>query len=362
MNFGVTDQGFVLKDYESILADLQTRARQYLGPDIDLDDYSPLGQMFAAIAYEFARHWQLLEATYYTAYIDTAQAASLDRVVAGLNIERNPATRARGDVTFSRSTTGSTLVIPAGTRVSTPDGIIFSTLEQTLMPADALSLTIEVLADLPGAAGNVAASRIRNIISPVAGIETVINPAAMTGGADTETDAALRARAKLYAPDARATAAAIRSALLDVDGVTGATIAEDLNGNTVIAVVTGGEDADLLEAIEASRPAGIPVLLQRPQTTPVDVVATVTAAPGYLSPAVEQSVVQTLNQYLAALPLGATIDYSDILGTIVHADGVDSLLSCSATIDGQPVSALGDTVTVDVDEQPAGGTHSITVQ
>ena len=361
MTSGVTDAGFVLKDYESVLADLQARARQYLGQDVDLNDYSPLGQMFGSIAYELARHWQILEAVYYAGFIDTAAGANLDRVIAVLNIDRNPATRARGTVIFSRTVPGPGLVIPAGVQVSTPDGITFSTIAPAVLPAEALSVEVEVLADLPGAAGNVAAARISTIVSPVAGIETVTNPAAMTGGSDTESDATLRARAKAYAPTARGTVEALESALQDIDGVTAVGIEEDFETCSVVCTVAGGDDAVIAVTIGQTRPAGVLVDWQRPSYIPIAVTCTLRKSAGSTEEQVKTSVTQAINAYINDLLLGETVDYSDVVSAIVTADGVDSLLACSATDGTITIDAFGETIAVPAGSKPQPGAHSITV-
>lgn len=119
---------------------------------------------------------------------------------------------ASGQVTFSRFTAGpSSCFIPVGSTVQTNDG-----LQNFVVTADATfatysagangytlaaglgSIIVPVAAAIPGAAGNVAASTITVITSPITGIDTVINVAAFTNGADFESDSALKKRFAAY--------------------------------------------------------------------------------------------------------------------------------------------------------------------
>ncbi|MDD4255728.1 MAG: baseplate J/gp47 family protein [Methanofollis sp.] len=363
-DYGVTATGFSLQDHAAILEEMQDLAREYMGSDIDLGDPSPLGQFLKALSYEFARTWQLLESVYYSGYLDTAQGASLDAVVAILGMERNPATTAGGTVTFARSSAAPAggLLIPAGTQVATADSsVTFSTSAAVTLVEGGTSIGAAVQADEPGAGGNVAIATITAILTPVAGIETVTNAAAMAGGADTESDAALRARTRTYAPQARATISALESALLDVDGVTAAGIVEDFDTSSITCVVSGGADEDLLAVIEATRPAGIQVSLSRPDEVSITVTATVRKLAGYTDEQVQTAVSSAINSYLSGLALGEDIEYSDVVGAILNAEGVDGLNACSATDGTTAADAFGETIAIAAGAKPAAGPHTITV-
>lgn len=131
--------------------------------------------------------------------VDSAEAEQLDRHAAIWGITRLPATAAQGTVVFG----GSMLsVVPDGTQLLRADGALFVLLGDTSTGAAGG----EVRALAAGAAGNTAGSTTLTLATPVGGVDPVATVAAggLAGGAETETDAALRARvlARIQAPPA----------------------------------------------------------------------------------------------------------------------------------------------------------------
>lgn len=108
---------------------------------------------------------------------------------------------------------------------------------------------------------------VTSIVSPITGLVSVDNEAAFSVGRDIETDEELRLRFSLsQSINGLSTPNAIRAVLLNTTGVTSATIFE--NETTVAdsegrppksfeALVEGGTDEDVAQAIWTSKPAGI---------------------------------------------------------------------------------------------------------
>jgi uncharacterized phage protein gp47/JayE len=119
---------------------------------------------------------------------------------------------ASGQVTYSRFTAGpSSCFIPVGATVQTTDrtqnfaviaNTTFATYSATLngytLPSSVASIIVPVQAVVAGAAGNVAAGAIATMTSPITGIDTVTNVAALANGADQERDSALKLRFAAY--------------------------------------------------------------------------------------------------------------------------------------------------------------------
>lgn len=122
---------------------------------------------------------------------DTAEAAELDRWASIWGVARKAATLAGGTVTF---TGADASVIPAGTRLRRADGVELETQAEGTISGDDVS--VEVLAVDPGVAGNTAAGLLLQLVVPIAGVddEATVDAPGLAGGADTETDTALRAR------------------------------------------------------------------------------------------------------------------------------------------------------------------------
>lgn len=362
-DYGVTENGFVLKPYEAILEEVQNRLKANLGDDIDLSDNSFLGQMAASLAYEIAGFWQVLEAVYTSAYLSTAAGDNLDAVSAVMGLTRTTAVAAIGTVTFSRSEAATVDIdIPLGTRVSNQDtSIIFATTEKATLAAGATSVNVPVDAKVPGANSNVAIGAITNMVDTIAGIETVTNVAATTLGADAESDAELRLRTRTYTPDAKATIAALTSILEAIDGVTDVLVTEDTSSHTVTAVLIGGADAAITEAIAATRPAGIPVTWSHATTVLIAVTATVSKKTGYTAATVLANITAALTDYFDGLNIADAVTYSSLVSAILSATGVDTLTALSATDGTTTINALGSSIPIASTKKATGGTNTVTV-
>jgi uncharacterized phage protein gp47/JayE len=86
-----------------------------------LTDFNPgsvVGTLVRALARELKLLYDQMDQAYRRAFIDEAHGVALDNVVALLNVTRNPALKARGEVTFFiKSATTRNVPIPAGTRI-----------------------------------------------------------------------------------------------------------------------------------------------------------------------------------------------------------------------------------------------------
>lgn len=123
--------------------------------------------------------------------VDTADAEILDRHATIWGVTRVPAAFAGGNVTIS-GTNGS--VIPAGTRLRRSDNVEYTTnAEATIASGTA---TVAVTAVVAAETANALAAAAINLITPIGGVTNaaVVASGGLTGGADAETDAALRLR------------------------------------------------------------------------------------------------------------------------------------------------------------------------
>jgi uncharacterized phage protein gp47/JayE len=110
------------------------------------------------------------------------------------NIAPNPASQAIGTVTFSTAAISpppatQAVQIPQGTLVQTPGGIQFQTTQAAVLLQGSRSINVTVQAVVPGAAGNVAAGAISQLINNLTYPLTVSNAAPTTNGANSETPA-----------------------------------------------------------------------------------------------------------------------------------------------------------------------------
>lgn len=349
--YGVTEQGFIPRTYDEILEDFKAKAKELLGSDVDLSDTSPLLKLLQIYALELHSLWQQLEAAYYSAYLHTASGDSLDNVVALLGFQREPARRATGTVTFSRSTPADQdIVIPKGTRVATSDGsVVFRTTGAVTLAAGETSVNASVESEEPGAKGNVAANTITKLVDPVTGIESVNNTEPTSGGQDRETDAALRLRVWLQLAGAgRGTLAAIKASVAKIDGVRAVKIEENDTTNDETAsgglppksfrvIVRGGDDDAVAQAIFDAKPAGIQaygdvagtaydqdgnaytIYFTRPTAVQIYVDVSITSDGSAIS---TQGVKDAVKEYINGLSIGDDVIYAKVVAAVMSIPGV----------------------------------------
>ena len=160
------------------------------------DDASDAGIRIRVLAGEIYTALRMLEAVKDEAFPQTASGEALELHAMERGLSRKPAVRAQGTLTFSRETALTYDVeIPQGTVCAASAGAAeFETTEAAVLAAGALSVPVPAQAVAGGKAFNAAAGAVDTLVTPPAGIEGVTNGAAFSGGADAESDDALRAR------------------------------------------------------------------------------------------------------------------------------------------------------------------------
>lgn len=196
----------------------------------------------ASIEMALAAIWaqQILE----RGFASTTFGAYLDLRAEEHGLTRIPSQKATGQVTFT-GTAGT--VVAAGTQVSTaatdttPAQLFETTADVTLVSGTG---TVAIKAIEPGSAGNVGAGTITFMVAPVAGVTSVTNAAATSGGAEEETDAALLTRylTKVRNPSAGGNRADYVNWALEVAGVGGVSVVPVRDGPGTVSVAIIGTD------------------------------------------------------------------------------------------------------------------------
>lgn len=263
MSYGVTDAGFVPKRLADIKEELEAAYKSSFGAAINIDPRAPLGQIIAIHSEREAAIWELLELVYNSRYPDVAEGTSLDNVASITNVSRLPATHSTvtGTITGTNGT-----VVPAGfiASVSGNETARFVTLAEVTISGG--TATVEMESESTGAI-QAPAGTLTVIETPISGVASITNSLDAVVGRETETDTQLRIRRliSLNRPGS-ATVEGIRNAILEVEDVVQANVIENDTGLTdadgrpphsIEAVVSGGDDADIAEAIFSSKGAGI---------------------------------------------------------------------------------------------------------
>jgi uncharacterized phage protein gp47/JayE len=289
---------------------------------------------------------------------DTADTEFLELHARLRDINRKAASAATGTITFTGAD-GST--IPTGTQAQTAGGTLYATTAEGTISSGTATVAAQAL--VAGSAGNQEAATALTLISAPAGIDGTAAIATMTGGADTETDAALLARLLdiLRNPPAGGNAFDYRRWALEVSGVVWAKVYPHrrLIGAVDVAITAAGGVpssqliAEVQDYIDARRPAACKnTLVFAPTPLTVDVTVNVTVS-GIDLPTATARIEDALEEFFSYIQPGDTVYKSQIEGIISGIVGiVDRAVSAPAanvvpTVDASDVEwpRLG-TVTV----------------
>src|SRR5581483_1585653 len=167
-------------------------------PDLDTSVGSVTRKILDVVAEAISEAYIDQHLLTYSYDIDSKTDADLDAFVQLFGLARIPAARATGTITFARTGDTSKLIsIPVHFQVTTSGNppVIVQTVAPAVMDIGALSVNVAVQATDGGAAGNIPPGTLLPL-TPLDGISTIVNAAALTGGAAQETDDQLRARWK----------------------------------------------------------------------------------------------------------------------------------------------------------------------
>ena len=259
--------------------------------------------------------------------------------MADFGLTRLAATYATGRVTFSRFTPTNQAVVPIGAAVQTSDGTetysvtvdatnatYSATLNGYVLAPGAASVTVPVLANTAGAAGNAAVSGVNTMGQAIPGVDTVTNAAAFSNGADAESDTALRTRIVAYiASLSKATKSAIGYAITSLkQGIT-YTLVENYQYNgspqvgffyVVVDDGTGYPSSTLIStvynAVDAVRPFTVTFAVFAPVVVIANVTITVTTSAGAAHPTIVAIVQTAITGAINALGLGNSLPFTKI--------------------------------------------------
>ena len=271
---------------------------------------------------------------------DTAEVVFLDRWAGIWGVIRNPAAFASGPVTVT-GTTG--VVVPTGTQLQRSDGAAFvATADATLASGTA---AVTVAAIEAGAAGNAVAGTQMSFVQPVSGVssQAVVAVGGLVGGADRESDEALRGRvlARIQqAPMGGAQADYVAWAL-EVPGVTrawcyplelgvGTVVVRFVRDGDVSLIPDAGEVTAVQDYIDERRPVCAQVTVSAPTAAALNLSITITPSSAAVKAAVEAELADVLQR--EAYP-GGTILLSHLREAISVAAGETNNVLTAPTAD-----------------------------
>jgi uncharacterized phage protein gp47/JayE len=264
-SFGVLSTGVVIKRVDDISLQVGQSLSGDLGAAFSLLSQTPEGQLVNRLSEQVADLWELGEQVYNALYPDTANGVNLDNARNLTNQFRIPATASVVNGVVLTGTPGAS--IPGSLQLSVvgaPASIFQISAATTIGGGGTVTASFVATAVGPTQA---LAGTLTNIVTPVSGLVSVSNPSNAQLGTYTETDSAFRLRsAQNLSRPGTGTFSGLMQSVLAVPNVSQAfeflndsdvTDGSGLPPHSVLLVVTGGVDQDVLNAIFAAKAAGI---------------------------------------------------------------------------------------------------------
>jgi uncharacterized phage protein gp47/JayE len=288
-------------------------------------------------------------------FLDTAQGQALTTLADDrYAIQRTAATKAVGSVTLARPAAAAGAgSVPIGTIIATEFNSLGQTVEfvtTTLgsFGALALSVSVQVEAQLAGAAGNVAAGEVTRLVSTLFDSTiTATNPSRLSGGAEEESDESLRERVRTFPSTIRrATLAALEYGAKTVAGVESAKASESDSGIVTVYVAdgTGYSNAELNAAVQLEllnwRAAGVVVQVVSAEPLEQDLTFSVKAKSGFDVVASTTLIQDAIEARMAKLTMGEVL-YLDELKAAVFALAPDLIQRVVFTLPALDVTPAG---------------------
>lgn len=270
---------------------------------------------------------------------DTAEAEYLDRIASiWLDQPRKAASAAVGSLDI---TGVSGTVVPVGTELVRTNGIVYAATAEATIAAGVATLAVQATSG--GVDTSAPAGESLTFVSPVVGVNSTatVSAGGLTGGADIETDTALRARllARIKEPPHGGAAADYVTWALEVAGVTrawvyplelgpGTVTVRFVRDNDASIIPDAGEVTAVQDYIDALRPVTAQVTVVAPVAVPLDFTISLTPGTAAAKAAVEAELKDLILR--EAVP-GGTILISHIREAISIATGeTDHVLTAPA--------------------------------
>lgn len=369
----IDENGLIVDRYDDIFQKIVADLKSVWGEGIRSNAQSVIGQFLAIFAEAIADQNELIEAVANIFDPNAATGVFLSELVKLNGLTRKEKLYSTTTLRCGAHPTQGT-TIPAGSEVSDPDvGKRFKTDSQITVAAGATGdVSATALETGPIAAP---AGTLTKIETPVFGWQTVTNLTDAQEGRDEESDTELRIRRNEAATKTgTATITAIRSALLDVEGVDMVEIqanntdapVEGVPPQHIRVVVNGGSDADIAETLFNTVAAGIgyygstsyvyteeqsgdtfTIKWDRPVEVPIYIIINLTIDASYPGDGDALIKADTVQYFEENLFLGDTVIHSRLYTPINQTPGhtVDSLF-----IGTSPSPTQEDDLPMDIDQ------------
>lgn len=293
-------------------------------PLTDVNVGSVVRTLLETIGVELALAYQQLEHVYKSAFVETAEADALDKVVSLVGVQRAPGGRPVAKLRFTRRAgTAGEVFIPTSTPVTDDQGNRYLTIADATLEAGESTREVTAMAESTATA-EVGANVLRFFEVAIAGVSDVTNPDPARRLVAPETDEQLRLRARgAFRSTLRGTVDAMKFGLLAIDGVKDVVVTEQPNGipGEIKVSVAYSDPSDAVKALVADRirdlkPAGIIVYSDEAAKLQAAVTVELTLAGATLPAAdvqaIKDATAAKIGDALKAIPPGGTARHAQL--------------------------------------------------
>lgn len=340
----------------SMLSDLAAK-----GVDVSTREGSYTNTLVSVAAYQLFKMYQQFPSLLHMVFPDETSGEYIDKNAAQVGMVRTPGEEATVEITFTGAdgtyiAVETALYAPeSGLQFLTTDGVTIS---------GGVAKVMAVAAE-PGADYNLPAGSITAMYVNVAGVASVTNESAATGGVDVESDADFFARYHLRRtlPITSGNKNHYITWATEVTGVSYANCVPLWNGNGTVKVIIGAADRgpvdetirqECYDHIEAERPIGATVTVVSVAEKAVALTAAVTLVAGYTTTDVKNQLTAAVSELLSKQPFGETV-------TIPFSRFLACLLQCPGVADYSTFTVNGSTAAVTLNAEDAPVVGSVTV-
>lgn len=280
------------------------------------------------------------------AFPQTACGTELDLHAEQRGLYRKPGEKAAGCLDFGRQQPlNYDVPIPKGTVCAAVGGETaeYETTEAGLLKAGETTVEVAAEAALAGKAYNAAAGYVNVLVTPPAGIETVTNTLAFSGGADREDDETLRQRLMRFfvEPPNGCNAAFYEKMATDIQGITTAMAVPRENGTGTVGLYIWGDGgpapaelADTLqEQVETCREINVDVTVKDAAEKPVNIYIYLKPKAGCTFAEAAEAAEQAVQAFFQGKTIGSRAYKSEIGAAIMLTGPVENYLMAANTVD-----------------------------
>ena len=182
----VDDKGVRASSLAANLQDVQARFRATFGEDLSLSPQTPQAQIAGILAFLLTEVGEAIVEDGMNSDVEHAGGTVLDQLMGLLDVRRIVATYSRVTATLTGvAGTG----VPAGSRAKTTDGDVFQTLQAVVLSPSGVTVEMRAVEEGPVEA---AAGALTQIVTVVAGWETITNANPAVLGVARQSDASAR--------------------------------------------------------------------------------------------------------------------------------------------------------------------------